>query len=214
MKTELRAQAVKLRRKGYSIKQIRHKLGVSQSSASLWCRGIELTPEQIEKLKKRERVHSAKVGLANRDRWDTRRQAFADTYVPPLTDPEFMLGLGLYWGEGTKSKTAFAITNCDPRILRAFLAWVRKFFADDVSEFSITVRHHDPHNDKKILAYWQRELALTDERVLPSQFHTSSYGKRRRGNTQPFGCVNIATRGQQWQARVKITKAMALYSAS
>lgn len=212
MKTELRKQAIKLRRRGYSIKQIKRKLGVSQNSASRWCRGIELTPEQQAKLQERERVVSTVVGKRNKAKWDKRKQIVAEQYHPPITDPAFMLGLGIYWGEGFKTGTYIGVSNSDPNLVRTLMTWLRTFFEEDIDNFSITCRHYYKRRDAEIIAYWKSQLELTTERILPSTFHVSTAGKNRRGRTLPYGCVSVSVRGQPWRIRTKLNVAMAAIS--
>ena len=52
-KSLLKIRAQKLRSKGKSIKTIAHDLGISTSTASLWCRDIKLSPSQITELERR-----------------------------------------------------------------------------------------------------------------------------------------------------------------
>ena len=52
-KFEEKIKAQKLRKQGKSIKEIAKKLKVSKGSASIWCRDIELTKEQIAKLERK-----------------------------------------------------------------------------------------------------------------------------------------------------------------
>lgn len=46
-KSKEKNKALKLRQQGESIKKIAKKLKIAKSTISLWCRDIELTPEQI-----------------------------------------------------------------------------------------------------------------------------------------------------------------------
>ena len=65
-------KALSLRKNGKSIKQIAEKLKVSKSTASLWCRDVMLTSNQIKKLHDRM-VSLGYIGImkgarANHDR--------------------------------------------------------------------------------------------------------------------------------------------------
>lgn len=51
-KLNLQKQALKLRLRGGSIRDIAMKLEVSKSSVSLWCRKIKLTELQIKRMTK------------------------------------------------------------------------------------------------------------------------------------------------------------------
>ncbi|MBI4040173.1 helix-turn-helix domain-containing protein, partial [Candidatus Daviesbacteria bacterium] len=50
-------KALLLRKQGCSIKSIAREIGISSSTASQWCKGIELTPLQKENL----RIQPAKI---------------------------------------------------------------------------------------------------------------------------------------------------------
>ena len=50
-KSKEKLQALRLRRKGESIKKIAKLVKVSVSTASLWCHDVELTDSQIENLR-------------------------------------------------------------------------------------------------------------------------------------------------------------------
>lgn len=118
--------------------QIQVELGCSKSSISLWVRDLP-KPER-----KRSREESSAIGRrgweATLQRRDAERQAQkqkAAAEVGAMTDRElFLLGVGLYWAEGTKSKpyrTQERVTfvNSDPGMIEVFLAWLRLLGVDD-----------------------------------------------------------------------------------
>jgi len=59
MKREIREQARVLRFQGMSVRDICLTLGVAKSSISLWVRDIELTQDQVEKLKQKQHLYGA-----------------------------------------------------------------------------------------------------------------------------------------------------------
>lgn len=54
-KFDLKRKVEYLRRKGASLTEIMLKVGISKSTASLWCREINLTAKQKERLKNKIR---------------------------------------------------------------------------------------------------------------------------------------------------------------
>jgi transposase len=69
-KPDLKLQAIDLRRKGKSIKEIATSLGVSKGSVSVWCQDIKLTQTQSKRLKQRQ-IASGSAGRqvgANKNR--------------------------------------------------------------------------------------------------------------------------------------------------
>ncbi|MFT9787081.1 hypothetical protein ACMZ5E_12740 [Streptomyces rhizosphaericola] len=137
-KDDLRAKARELRLKGMTYDQIQVELGCSKGSISLWVRDLP-KPER-----RRTREQSSAIGRrgweATLQRRDAERQAAkqrAAAEVGTLSDRElFLLGVGLYWAEGSKSKpyrTQERVTfvNSDPGMIEVFLAWLRLVGVED-----------------------------------------------------------------------------------
>ncbi|MFH9395864.1 hypothetical protein [Streptomyces sp. NPDC017556] len=131
-KDDARAKARELRLQGMTYDQIQVELGCSKGSISLWVRDLP-KPER-----RRTREESSAIGRrgweATLQRRDTERRAMkgkAAGEVGEMTDRElFLLGVALYWAEGSKSKpyrTQERVTfvNSDPGMIEVFLAWLR-----------------------------------------------------------------------------------------
>ncbi|MCZ7459809.1 hypothetical protein [Streptomyces sp. WMMC940] len=130
-KDDLRAKARELRLQGMTYDQIQVELGCSKSSISLWVRDL---PAPVR------RTPAEQAGLAARKRWEhegPRREAErqqaksrAAAEVGSLTDRELhLIGVGLYWAEGTKDKPharreRVTFVNSDPSMITLFLAWL------------------------------------------------------------------------------------------
>ena len=103
----------------------------------------------------------------------TRRNPKGDPFVESVlsvkTPNEYFLyglGLGLYWGEGTKSNThSIRLGNTDPKLIRTFIKFLRQIYKikPDKLKFGLQVFNDVP----KIAAkkYWLRQL-----QARPSQF--------------------------------------------
>jgi len=75
----------------------------------------------------------------------------------------FMLGIGLYWGEGTKSeKSALAIVNSDPEIILVMYKWFKKMFSVKDEDFMPRIFINEIHRPriKKVVEYWSSLLQL------------------------------------------------------
>ncbi|WP_406189649.1 hypothetical protein OH791_23355 [Streptomyces anulatus] len=131
-KDDVRAKARELRLQGMTYDQIQVELGCSKSSISPWVRDLP-KPER-----KRTREESSAIGrrgweatLQRRDAERRAAQQKAANEIGAMTDLElFLLGVGLYWAEGSKSKpyrTQERVTfvNSDPGMIEVFLAWLR-----------------------------------------------------------------------------------------
>lgn len=131
-KDDLRARAREMRLQGMTYDRIQLELGCSKSSISLWVRDL---PKPDRPPRTREEASAiAKRGweatLREREIARQRTKLAAAREVGALTDRElFLIGVGLYWSEGSKSKphnpTERAIfINSDPDMIQLYLAWL------------------------------------------------------------------------------------------
>ncbi|MFJ9905083.1 hypothetical protein ACIRVK_19660 [Streptomyces sp. NPDC101152] len=131
-KDDLRDRARELRLQGWTYDQIQVELGCSKSSISLWVRDL---PRPERKKRTREEASAiarrgweAKLQIREEERRHTKRVAAED--IGKLTDRElFLVGVGLYWAEGSKDKSyarreRVTFVNSDPGMIRVFLAWL------------------------------------------------------------------------------------------
>lgn len=73
----------------------------------------------------------------------------------------FGLGLGFYWGEGTKrGKGGMRITNSDPKLLRKFIEFLEKFFSIDRNKLKFSIQIFSDISPNKSLKYWSSELGI------------------------------------------------------
>jgi transposase-like protein len=207
--SEKKRQAVALRKRGWSYTEIAKKIHVSMSSLSLWLHDVSLTPEHRErltwKMQKNGRLGARRV----REQWEERRRSITETYEPPLNDPSFMLGLGLYWGEGKKcSESAVSLSNTSAEILRTFILWIKRHFAEHDTSFSVYLQHHQGEgNDLTVVQHWSEALGIHASAF--SRCHhvkpRSDHPPRRLG----YGVAHVSVRGRGvWIIRQKIKIAL------
>lgn len=131
-KDDLRAKARELRTQGKTYDEIQLELGVSKSSVSLWVRDLPKPPPR--------RTGAEQARLAGRKRWDhelrvreiERQQTklAAGREIGALSDRDlFLIGVSLYWAEGSKSKPhalreAVIFVNSDPNVIKVYMAWL------------------------------------------------------------------------------------------
>ncbi|MEU1076638.1 MULTISPECIES: hypothetical protein [unclassified Streptomyces] len=131
-KDGLRERARELRLRGMTYDQIQVELGCAKSSISLWVRDLprpERTRTREEASAIARRGWEAALQRRETERRKTKQEAAAE--IGAMTDRElFLLGVGLYWSEGSKSKPHLprervTFINSDPRMIEVFLAWLR-----------------------------------------------------------------------------------------
>ncbi|MEI7032402.1 hypothetical protein [Streptomyces pratensis] len=177
-KDDVRARARELRLQGMTYDQIQVELGCSKGSISLWVRDLP-KPER-----RRTREESSAIGRRGWEATLQRREAerraarrSAADEVGAMTGRElFLLGVGLYWAEGSKSKpyrTQERVTfvNSDPGMITVFLTWLRLLgVAQEHLRFHVHI--HESADVAAAERYW---LSLTG--ATPSAFGKTSLKK-------------------------------------
>lgn len=135
-KDDLRTRARELRKQGRTYDEIQVELGCSKSSISLWVRDLPKppprTPEEASAIARR----GWEATLKRREEERQRTKQAATREIGELTDRElFLIGVGLYWSEGGKSKPyrlseRAVFINSDPGMIRVYLAWLRLLGVD------------------------------------------------------------------------------------
>lgn len=90
-------------------------------------------------------------------------------FRPPKTRDDLLLfgiGIGLYWGEGTKSnKTAVRLGNTDPELIKTFMKFMMRFFSVQKDDFRFGLQIFTDIDKEESLGFWTRKL-----KVKKSQF--------------------------------------------
>ncbi len=202
----VRKEALRLRSEGASVLDIARKLNVSKASVSVWVRDVELTEEQRTKLDDRARndKHYLKAARARSDASKARREVWreeADTlWGRWCFEPLFTLGLGIYWGEG--SRGTFSVSNSDPSLLKAWVRWCHKYAPDCTLRLSVQVY---PGTDVgRATSYWKEVLDLPDSTTNVSVFPERVVRASRR--TLPNGVLQVALRKGNTEWLIKMLR--------
>lgn len=71
----------------------------------------------------------------------------------------FGLGLGLYWGEGTKrNPSQVRLGNTDPHLVRTFLNFLREFYRIDNSRLRFAIQIFTDMDQKREEKFWREFL--------------------------------------------------------
>lgn len=112
------------------MKEIAATLDVSKSSASLWVRHVELSPEARARLGRRIRLGPVvaaelKAARARAVRLNYQREGRERALAGDAT---YMAGCMLYWAEGSKTRNCVQLCNSDPDLVVAFATFLREHF--------------------------------------------------------------------------------------
>ncbi|MDP2929305.1 MAG: transposase [Candidatus Omnitrophota bacterium] len=183
------ANAVKLRKRGCSLAEISRIIGISKNTAYHWVSGIELTPIQKERLRKKEitcgkrglrKAH--KIKLAKKLKWaqelTSRMGQYKDLFNKKSAFAKLVCGI-LYLCEGAKypSSKQMIFGSTDPGLIRTFLCLLRNNFPIDEKRIRCRIMHRYDQNGEQLNRYWAHVT-----RIPLQQFYKHYKDKRTKGS--------------------------------
>lgn len=202
-KFEKRQEARRLRIKGLSIKSIAKQLGVSKSSASLWCLDLKLTEEQREVLIKNAIAAGHKGRILGTEMNKRKKQESLQHFneqgikdIGILSRREFLIaGVALYWGEGSK-KSKMSFVNSDPQLILFMFKWFQEIMGVEKDDFMPRIFINEMHRPRaeKILAFWSNLLDLPREQFGNIVFLKMNAKKVYDNYDDYFGVLALGSR--------------------
>jgi hypothetical protein len=209
----LKERALTMRRGGTSINNIADSLSVSKSTVSGWCRDISLTKTQINNIA-RESKHAATRALlksAEKQR-ERRKAAMTEALVLGRKDigsvnkrDIFMVGLGLYWGEGyKKGSQELGFTNSDPSMIKFYIKWLEVCFGIKKTDLILRVSINSIHSYRvnQVESYWSSLLNIQKTQFTKTSL-IRSISKKYKENQNHYGTLRVKVRrGTQLRRRI------------
>lgn len=194
MKLPEKQQAVLLRRKGYSYKEIASMVPVSKSTLSLWLRDIKLSSVAqkriAEKLSVGQRksieISRYKTLQKNEHAKQVASETIKEIYVT-VAQQRIWCAL-LYWCEGAKSLGRVSFTNSDPEMIKTFMGLFRAGFEIDEKKFRVSVHLHSYHNGDEVMMYWSRITQIPLEQFIRPHTKKTSGMYKKDGY---MGCISV-----------------------
>lgn len=205
-KPKLRNKAENLRKKGFSIKQIAKKLGVSSSTVSIWCKSVKLTPELIAELEKRYRDPYYGKRYDNILKQKQKRLKIIETLkidginkIGKLNKRDwFILGVALYWAEGFKKDARLGFANSDPAMIKIFLKWLIEICAvpKDAIRLRVGINIEHKYRIEEIQNYWSELTGIPVNNFQKPYFQKFIWKKEYTNKNDYFGVLRIRANKQ------------------
>jgi hypothetical protein len=171
--TTKREEAVRLRKRGLSIKKIQAKIGVSLSSLSVWLRNVKLTESQQRKLRKeweqalvKARVKANEWHRSQRqERERLVREKVHQDYEEAMDRKNLEIALAmLYLGEGAKTRSQLGLGNSDPKVIRFYLNALSELYGVSHSKLRFDLHLRADQNESALKQYWSQEVGVPLDR--------------------------------------------------
>ncbi len=197
MKTKEKSKARELRKQGYSINEIYKKLKVGKSSVSLWVRDIELSLKQKQELSsrghKKEAIEKRRITRLTRE--NARRQKIIDhasKEIRHISKKElFLIGIGLYWAEGSKSnRGVVAFSNSDPLLIQIMMRFFQEICAVPTQKFRGHIHLHPHLNKTRAEKYWHQISVIPLKQFFKTSQQHNKASKNKK-DSLPNGTFTI-----------------------
>lgn len=145
-----------------SVSYIAHLYRCSENKVNYWLKRYKINKRTIS-----EAIYQIKN--PNGDPFSFKRpKSLRDSVL-------FGLGLGLYWGEGSKRGTGgVRLTNTDPRMVAIFIKFLKKIFNIDERKLRFSLQTFGDIDSEEALNYWVKSIG-----VAKSQFYKIIVSKVR-----------------------------------
>lgn len=198
-------QALLLRKRGFSIGEIAKKTQVSKGTVSAWCRNIVLSQNQIEEIGRRSKHHATAALLKSAEKRRQERirvdQLIYKTVIQKIgtvTERDvFMVGLGLYWGEGyKKGNQEFGFTNSDPSMIKFYINWLATIFDISKTDLILRVSINIAHKNRihTITTHWSKITGVPQCQFTKPSFIKTKTKKIYANATTHFGTLRVKVR--------------------
>lgn len=192
-KVHAKLAAIELRKEGHSYNYIAPRVGVSKSTLAIWLANIPYTPntQTIERIGK---ARAASGAAKSKQKIDSLRRAWEEARddIKKVSPRDlFMLGLGLYMGEGAKSLVTTCFVNANPAIIILIVRWFIKGIG--LTQKHIRIRLHlYPDNDlEDSLVFWSTATGIPREQFLQSVIDRRSDKRAVKAGKLPHGTAHL-----------------------
>ncbi len=185
-------EAITLRRAGYSYAYIHEKTKLSKSTLSYHLRDIAYTPNRvtIEKIgKARAAAVKSKSDAKRLSVMSARVQARKDIGTLSKRDI-FMLGLGVYIGEGSKTQNLIRVVNADYRVINLFITWLKTFGLEN-KNFRIRLHLYPESNREEAEEFWRKKTGLSKLEFQKACIDARGGKDKKRQGTHPYGTAHV-----------------------
>lgn len=171
-------QAIKLRKQGKNYNEISSKLNLSKSTISNWF-AKKPWSEKIKSDLNSLRIKAAKKNLskANITRLNNlllKRKEYINEarieFNKLVKNPLFLIGLGIYWGEGDKTDNGrVAVINTDPELLKIVVKFYRQCLNISENSLRIGLFIYEDIDQNKATKFWSKKLKISQSHFIKIQ---------------------------------------------
>lgn len=189
-------QAIRLRRQGWSYNVITKKLGVSKSTLSNWLHNVPFVPNRLtlERIKNGPAKSAEKRRRQRLENIKSLHREAAIQIEPINLRDLWMVGLGLYIGEGSKKFEEVRIVNSNPQIIKLAVVWLKKICEVPKKNMQLRLYAYPDTDIKRATLFWQKITGLDSKAFVRAQIDQRKNKKAKKWFQLPNGTLHIIVR--------------------
>jgi hypothetical protein len=188
-------KAISLRKLGYAYTYISEKTGLSRSTLSYHLRDIPYKPNKatIQSIGNARAKSGETKALRKKQTFIAARQ-HAKSDIGKITRRDlFMLGLGVYIGEGSKAQDLIRVVNADYRIINLFMQWLCSM-GYTRKNFYIRVHLYPDSNIHEAESFWMAKTGLPQTQFQKPCIDVRAHKDRKKSGTHTHGTAHVTIR--------------------
>ena len=203
MEPSFKPKAIALRRQGLSYSEILKEVPVAKSTLALWLHSVGLSKKQKQRLTEKKLAAALRGGARKKEiRLEVVKRIHEDAAKDIVTISArefFLLGVALYWCEGSKEKdfhpgSSLIFTNSDPKMIFAFVKWLLEICRVAVSDIYPELYIHERaiHSVQEAIYFWSLQTGLHKSCFSRVYFKKNKINtKRRNVGEKYYGLLRI-----------------------
>ena len=199
-KLEEKQEVIRLRKKGYSYSEILDRVKISKNSVSRWCRDIGISDEHKKRLEGKKILAGEKGReIAARNKKERRLSKIKLIRLKSKKDignlsrrDKFIVGLGLYIGDGLKGDSEVGFSNSNPKIIKFMSEWFREYCRVDENKMRGQIWIHEGLDIEVAQKYWSKITNIPKKQFRKTYISKNKiYSKKIRKNIHKHGVFAI-----------------------
>src|SRR3989344_3591349 len=166
-------------KKGYSVSVIAKRLGCSEHKVNYWIH--------------KQGISKRTISDAIYKKWNPRVDPFFVTRPKTLQEAVlYGMGIGLYWGEGTKAnKMSVRLGNSDPALIKTFVSFLVKFYGINKHKLRFGLQIFGDMDADSALHHWENKLRVSRKQFYPKVIITPHRGVGNYRQKTKFGVLTV-----------------------
>ena len=194
VKISARITAIEMRTSGHSYNYIAPKVGVSKGTLSVWLADVPYSPNK-ETQARIGRARAASGAIKSKLKQDSLRRAHMEALkdIGKFSKRDlFMIGLGLYIGEGAKSINQTVFVNANPAIMRFMVKWFTEALGLRIEHLRARIHTYPDCDIDEGLQFWSQATGVPRDQFFKPSIDTRPNKKIKKNGKLPHGTMHLS----------------------